>query len=145
VTTAGTPDPATDGFFAPGFRDVEALERPELERVLAGLQTRYRGLIDHLPAVIYLTRFDDGEMVEVSPGIRQLLGIEPEVWLGDPDGWHASIHPEDRDRVVEENERCLRAGTLFRMQYRAIRADGETIWINEETAIVPDEHGVPTY
>ena len=146
MTTQGMPNPAAAGFLAPGFgTDLGALERSELERVLTDLQARYRGLIDHLPAVIYLYRFGDGTMVEVSPGIRQLLGIEPEAWLDDPEGWYASIHPDDLARVVDESGRCIEAGVPFRLQYRAIRADGETIWIKEETAIVPDEHGVPVY
>jgi diguanylate cyclase (GGDEF)-like protein/PAS domain S-box-containing protein len=146
VTSHDTPDPAAEGFFAPEFRsDLGSLERAELEHALADLETRYRGLIDHLPAVIYLYRFGDGTMVEVSPGIRQLLGIEPDAWLHDPEGWYASIHPEDLDRVVEESGRCIEAGVPFRLQYRAVRADGETIWINEETAIIPDAAGAPTY
>jgi diguanylate cyclase (GGDEF)-like protein/PAS domain S-box-containing protein len=146
VTTQDTSGSAAEGLFAPEFRTVVgALPRPELERAYADLRTRYRGLIDHLPAVIYLYRFGDGTMVEVSEGIRQLLGIEPEAWLTDPEGWYASIHPEDLDRVVEESGRCVEAGVPFRLQYRALRADGETIWISEETAIVPDEQGTPTY
>jgi len=146
VTTQDMPDPAATGLLVPGFgSDLGALERPELERALTDLQARYRGLIDHLPAVIYLYRFGDGTMVEVSPGIRQLLGIEPEAWLDDPEGWYASIHPDDLARVVDESGRCIEAGVPFRLQYRAVRADGETIWIKEETAIVPDQLGAPAY
>ena len=146
MTNEGTPGPAAEGLFAPEFRtNIEALERAELERAFSDLQTRYRGLIDQLPAVIYLYRFGDGTMVEVSPSIRQLLGVEPDVWLADPEGWYDSIHPDDLDHVVQESTRCIEAGISFRLQYRAVRGDGETIWINEETAIVPNEHGEPTY
>src|SRR5215210_407947 len=146
VTSEGTPGPAAEALFAPEFRtDTKGLEREELERAFGDLQTRYRGLIDHLPAVIYLYRFGDGTMVEVSPSIRQLLGVEPEAWLGDPEGWYDSIHADDLDRVVQESTRCIEAGISFRLQYRAVRGDGQTIWINEETAIVPDERGEPTY
>ena len=146
MTTQGTPEPVAEGFFGPEFRtDLGTLGRGQLEHALRDLQTRYRGLIDHLPAVIYLYRFGDGTMVEVSPGIRQLLGVEPEAWLEDPEGWYASIHPDDLERVVQESGRCIAAGVPFRLQYRAVRADGETISISEETAIVPDEDGMPTY
>ena len=146
MTSESTPGPAAEGLFAPEFRtNMEALERAELERAFGDLQTRYRGLIDQLPAVIYLYRFGDGTMVEVSPSIRQLLGVEPEVWLANPEGWYDSIHPDDLDRVVQESTRCIEAGISFRLQYRAMRGDGETIWINEETAIVANEHGEPTY
>ena len=146
MTTQGTPGTAAEGLFAPEFRpNVDALDRAELDAAFSDLEIRYRGLIDHLPAVIYLYRLGDGTMVEVSPGIRGLLGVEPAVWLENPEGWYDSIHPDDLDRVVRESTRCIEAGESFRLQYRAVRGDGEMIWINEETAIVANEHGEPTY
>ena len=146
MTTQGTPDRAAGSLFAAEVRaDIDALPREDLERAFRDLQTRYRGLIDRLPAVIYLYRLADATMVDVNPGIRQLLGVEPEAWLEDPEGWYDSIHPDDLDRVVEISTRCIAAGEPFRLQYRAVRGDGEMIWINEETALVTDEEGTPAY
>ncbi len=111
--TRHTPEPAAEWLFASEFRtDLSALERGALEHAFRDLQTRYRGLIDHLPAVIYLYRVGDGTMVEVSPSIRQLLGVEPEAWLENPEGWYDSIHPDDLGRVVEESTRCIAAGLV---------------------------------
>ena len=44
---------------------------------MADLEARYRGLIDHLPAVLYIDGVDkDGPMVDIGPGIESLLGID---------------------------------------------------------------------
>jgi diguanylate cyclase (GGDEF)-like protein/PAS domain S-box-containing protein len=146
VMRQGIPEPVAGWFSAGDVRvDAGSLDAVDLERALRELQTRYRGLIDSLPAVIYLQRLIDGTMVEVSPGIRQLLGVEPEDWLDDPQGPLAPIHPDDLERVAAERERCMGAGGPCRLQYRATHADGTTVWISEETTIIEDESGTPTY
>jgi diguanylate cyclase (GGDEF)-like protein/PAS domain S-box-containing protein len=146
VMRQGIPEPVAGWFSAGDVRvDAGSLDAVDLERALRELQTRYRGLIDSLPAVIYLQRLIDGTMVEVSPGIRQLLGVEPEDWLDDPQGPLAPIHPDDLERVAAERERCMDAGGPCRLQYRATHADGTTVWISEETTIIEDESGTPTY
>jgi diguanylate cyclase (GGDEF)-like protein/PAS domain S-box-containing protein len=125
--------------------DAGSLDPVQLERAFRDLQARYRGLIDNLPAVIYLQRLDDGTMIEVSPGIRHLLGVEPEEWRDDPEGRLAPIHLDDLERVVAERRRCLDAEEACKLQYRAAREDGQAVWINEETTIITDETGTPVY
>jgi diguanylate cyclase (GGDEF)-like protein/PAS domain S-box-containing protein len=146
VTVEGASGPAAEGLFAPEFpTDIGSLDRGALERAYGDLQTRYRGLVDRLPAVIYLYRVADETMVDVSPGLQQLLGVPPEAWLTDASGWQDSIHPDDLDRVVAEAERCIAAGEPFHLQYRAVRADGTVVWISEETAVIPGEDGAARY
>jgi diguanylate cyclase (GGDEF)-like protein/PAS domain S-box-containing protein len=146
VVRRDVPDPVAGWFSAGDVRvDAGSSDPVELERALRDLQARYRGLIDNLPAVIYLQRLIDGTMVEVSPGIRQLMGVEPQEWLDDPAGRLAPIHLDDLERVVAEKARCIDAGEPCRLQYRATRADGQTVWIDEETTLIKDESGSPIY
>ncbi len=147
MTTQGTPGSAAEGFFAPELRtDVGALERDELERLLMDVHTRYRGLLDQLPAVIYIDGVaEDDTMIDVSPGIEELLGIPREQWLNDHLGWMRTIHPDDVARVSAERERCVATGAPFRVEYRAIRTDGRTIWIREDSVLVNDAEGRPQY
>jgi diguanylate cyclase (GGDEF)-like protein/PAS domain S-box-containing protein len=110
------------------------------------LETRYRGLIDHLPAVLYLDGADAEHLVaDVSPGIRDLLGIEPQAWLDDYETWERHIHPEDRDRVVDACEESRRTGDPFHVTYRAEHADGRTVWIRDDAVLIRDEDGTPLY
>jgi PAS domain-containing protein len=55
--------------------------RPAMLRLTLEGTERPRGdltLVDRLPAVIYLSNIADGRMVDVSPGLEQLLGVAPE-------------------------------------------------------------------
>ena len=89
------------------------------------LQARYRGIIDRLPAVLYIDGVNDGDtMVDVGPGITDLLGLTREEWLGTPEGWRDAMHPDDLARIVDASERSVATGEPFREQYRAIHRDG---------------------
>ena len=53
----------------------------DLARRFEELQARYRGIIDRLPAVLYIDGVDEGAtMVDVGPGIVDLLGMTREEW-----------------------------------------------------------------
>ena len=57
----------------------------DLQSQLHDLDVRYRGIIDRLPAVIYIESIGaDERMVDVGPGIEQLLGIGRDEWLTRP-------------------------------------------------------------
>ena len=75
---------AQGGFFASG-PDLPDLP---LEARYRDLMARYRGLVDRLPAVIYLDGVgDDDTMVDVSPGVEELLGITRDEWLSGFMAW----------------------------------------------------------
>ena len=113
---------------------------------LPNLETRYRSLVDHLPAVLYIDGVATGQhMVDVGPGIRDLLGIEPSEWLDHYQGWERYIHPADRDRVVAASDQAVATGGQFRAEYRALHADGHIVWIRDESVLIEDAHGVPSY
>ena len=110
------------------------------------LQARYRGVIDRLPAVLYIDGVNDGDtMVDVGPGITELLGLTREEWLATPEGWRDVMHPDDLDRIVDASERSVATGEPFREQYRAIHRDGREVWIREEAIRVDDDEGNPQF
>ncbi len=130
------PSPAREGYFEPpsGDRDDRLRE----------LELRYRAIIDHLPAVLYVDSAIESEpMIDVSPGVIDLLGISREEFLSKPNAWAETIHPEDLDRVVAESERSGVTGEPFRMEYRAVHRDGRTVWVREDAVLIADEEGRP--
>ena len=113
---------------------------------LRDLESRYRGLIQHLPAIVYIDGLGpDDPMIDVSPAIEPLLGIPREVWLSDPMAWQRVVHADDLDRVVRASAEAVDSQEPFRMQYRARHADGHDVWIREDAVVVRDEHGAPLY
>ncbi len=141
-TAAADARTAQGGFFASG---VGATDR-SLEARYRDLETRYRGLIDRLPAVVYLDGVGDHDtMVDVSPAIEQLLGITREEWLSRFVAWEETVHPDDLERVVAESERSVATGEPFRVEYRAFHRDGRLRWIREDSILVSGDDGVPLY
>jgi diguanylate cyclase (GGDEF)-like protein/PAS domain S-box-containing protein len=113
---------------------------------MADLEARYRGLIDHLPAVLYIDGVDkDGPMVDIGPGIESLLGIPREEWLASSSTWYESVHPEDRERVVAASDASVETGEPFRVEYRSDHRDGRLLWIREEAVLIHDADDEPLY
>jgi len=106
------------------------------------LELRYRGIIDQLPAVLYVDAANpDAPMIDVSPSVVDLLGITRKEFLGKPYAWARAIHPEDLDRVVAESERSDLTGEPFRSEYRVVHPDGHTVWVREDAVLIADEGG----
>ena len=118
----------------------------DLQAQLHDLEVRYRGIIDHLPAVIYVDGIgDDDLMVDVSPNVEQLLGLTREEWLTRPGMWMDRVHPDDRDRVVAARHQSNESGEPFHIEYRANHFDGRARWIKEDRVMIRDEVGTPMY
>jgi diguanylate cyclase (GGDEF)-like protein/PAS domain S-box-containing protein len=145
---AGADVPAYGGFFADDSigEDAALLGPASLAERLRDLEVRYRGLIDHLPAVLYVDGVgDDDTMVDVSPGIETLLGITREEWLSEFLAWTSIVHPEDRERVERESERCVATGERYTIEYRARHRDGRDVWIREDATLIHHDDGTPAY
>ena len=118
----------------------------DLERRYRELESRYRGVIDRLPAVLYIDGVDAGaSMIDVGPGVIDLLGVTREEWMATSEGWRALLHADDLDRVVAASERSVATGEPFHEQYRAIHRDGREVWIREEATLIRDDDGAPRF
>ena len=109
-------------------------------------EDRYRSLVENGPAVIYVDAPDeDASAIYVSPQIEDLLGYTVQEWYETSDLWPRILHPDDRSRVLAENERHNETCALFRMEYRMFHKDGRLVWVHDEASMVRDEHGLPRY
>jgi diguanylate cyclase (GGDEF)-like protein/PAS domain S-box-containing protein len=125
---------------------VTGVSGPGLAERYRDLEARYRGIIDRLPAVLYIDGLEKGDtMIDVGPGIVELMGITREEWLSTSEGWRELLHPDDLDRVVASSERSVATGEPFHEQYRAIRRDAREVWIREEAVLVHDDDGTPRF
>jgi two-component system sensor histidine kinase/response regulator len=115
-----------------------------LERELREAAERYRTLVDHLPVAVYLQAADERQTaLYFSPQLERLTGFRPEEALARPPDWHwiETIHPDDRERVLQEDERTVAAGEPFHMEYRYLRKDGSYVWVLDECVPVRDDTG----
>src|SRR5215208_5905639 len=124
-------------------------ERRRAERELRLAEARHRALVERLPAVTYVEALDPDErrtdLIYASPQIENMFGYSPEEWTADPELFVRLLHPEDRERVLAEDERTERTGEPFRAEYRQFTRDGQILWIRDEAVLVRDEEGKPLY
>jgi PAS domain S-box-containing protein len=119
--------------------------RKEAELQLQELERKYRSLVEQLPAITYMDSVDEQmTSIYVSPQVEQVLGVSADAFVSD-DAWSEHLHPEDRDRAVEELREAIRAGEPFSLEYRMIRSDGSTVWIRDQGTVVRDDAGRPAY
>jgi PAS domain S-box-containing protein len=106
----------------------------------------YRTLVEGIPAIVYVDEPDEiSSNFYTSPQAVELLGFTQEEWSSSPDLWIDRLHPDDRDRVMEENTRSNRDQDRFFSEYRFLAKDGRWVWIRDEATLVFDEGGVPQY
>src|SRR5918998_1265533 len=127
--------------------DISEIKR--VERGLREAEERYRTLVERVPATIYIQRPREGEAAYdttyISPRVEEVLGYPPERFTEDPGFWDGMIHPDDRERVLAEDERTDRAGEPFSLEYRLIDKDGRTVWVRDDATLVRDAAGEPLY
>ena len=112
-------------------------------------EARYRSLIEQVPGVVWLNEVDRDDpglthCVYVAPQLVDLLGRTPKEWMADDFLWREVVHPDDRGRVLEINNRADETGILS-LEYRAIHGDGSTVWIHDEAVLIPAEGDRPAY
>jgi diguanylate cyclase (GGDEF)-like protein/PAS domain S-box-containing protein len=93
-------------------------------------------LIERLPGAVYVAEpGEHGRWLYVSPQIEPLLGYSREEWQARPELWAARLHPDDRDRVLEEEEHDAVRGSPIATEYRMVRRDGTVIWVADSAVM----------
>ena len=125
-------------------RDVT--ERKEAEKKLREAETRFRTLVERIPAITYIQRPEGKKQMEyVSPQLEDVLGYSPEREVIDDEFMLRTVHPEDRDRFAFEDRRTDETGEPFRVEYRQLASDGRELWFRDEAVLVRDDEGRPLY
>jgi PAS domain S-box-containing protein len=128
------------------LREQAARATAEVETALHEAETKFRSLVEQLPAIVSLNAHDEtSSTLYVSPQIEEILGYAPAEYIADPAFWLQTVHPDDVERVLAEIARTNVTGEPFRMEYRKVARDGRVIWILDEGVLVRDDAGQPNY
>lgn len=127
---------------------LEITERRRIEQELRGAETRYRRLVEDIPAVIYRWQAIDvagGSVAAyVSPQIEQLLGFSPGEWHEDWGFWRTRLHPHDKRRVEAAVDRVRHTGEPLQLEYRYLARDGRVVWVLDRASLLSrDDAGRP--
>lgn len=116
-------------------------ERKSIDEKLRASETKYRTLVEHLPAITYISEPEKYIGVSyISPQI-ETLGFDSNDWLTEPDLWWRQIHPDDKEQVESELQRFQAGAETFKAEYRLLLPDGETRWFHDESIRIKDQSG----
>ena len=122
-----------------------ALERGLFDGQPVEADERYRALVEHIPAVVYVeTPEGDPEHFYISPQVEAVFGYPASDWRWITDFWIDHVHPDDRQRVMRDDERTNVERAPFSFEYRFLAADGGWRWVHDEASFLegPDGGGV---
>ena len=110
------------------------------------IERRYRTLVEQLPLVVYVDALDEGSSnIFTSGQIEPLLGYTVEEWRDDSDLFVRTLHPDDRDRVLEAHARTHRTHDPLSLEYRLVARDGHVAWVRDDGVVVLGDDGEPLY
>jgi len=121
-------------------------KRKITEIALRETQAQYRAVIEQMPAAVYTDIPDPySSNYFSSPQILEITGYSPGEWRANPELWINITHPDDRLRVLAENERTNLSRQPFNVEYRIIARDGHVVWVHDMATLICDEDGRPLY
>ncbi len=123
-----------------------AIGRQRQDARLHDADTRYRSVVERIPAVTYVdvAHAAGVSMAFLSPQIEALLGYPPARFLEDPDSWFDLVHPDDQARVDEAARHAGATGAPFDEEYRMRHADGHWVWVHDTSTRVANGDGGDT-
>ncbi|MCB6183089.1 EAL domain-containing protein [Leeia sp. TBRC 13508] len=119
--------------FAKITRDIT--QRRQTEDALKASENRFRQVTESLPQLIW-TCTPDGYCDYLSPQWVNYTGVCEEDQLGFR--WLEQLHPEDRDRVIDEWNRTAVKGDDFNIEFRIRRYDGAFRWFQTLAVALKD-------
>ena len=132
-------------YFVDQIQDIS--DRKRAEAGLREAETRYRSIVENIPAAVYIQPADGTQaLTYISPQIERILGYAREELLGNTGrNWIDSLHPHDRERVRAADEHASETGEPFREEYRHLTKEGRYVWIREVSLLVRGDVGEPLY
>ena len=124
-----------------------AIGRRRQEDRLRSADSRYRSVVERIPAVTYVDVMtaDTVHMAFVSPQIEALLGHPHERFLIEPEFWFELVHPEDRAEVDRAATEAGRTGAAFDQEYRMRHAHGHWVWVHDTSMPVTGDDGTVSH
>ncbi len=100
----------------------------------------YKTLLESTKAIPWKIDWASMQFAYIGPQIEKLLGWSRDSWKTAND-WAERMHPEDREWVVNYCVSQSQSGIDHEADYRALKADGEYVWIRDVVHVVRREDG----
>ncbi|HEX5692007.1 MAG TPA: PAS domain S-box protein, partial [Roseiflexaceae bacterium] len=138
-----TPLPKRTGIVI-AHEDISA--RKQVEQALRATETKYRTLVEHIPAIVYQAAIDpSSSTLYVNEQIEKILGFSQNDWMADPQRWLKQLHPQDLDHVLGTIARAHSSDAPIRSEFRMLTRDGRVVWFGDEAVVIRDWDGQPLF
>ena len=135
--TAVLPTTKHDDNFRVSAKQVRKNSRSE-----AGLELRYRAMLEQIPAIIYTDSVGvTNQTLYINPQIKSITGYTAKEWMADNLLWFKIIHKDDQERVRAENIRTEKSSEPYKVEYRIYTRDGQIKWMHDEAWLIRDASG----
>jgi len=122
----GGADGPADGRWRGVMADITG--RRGMEVRLREVETRFRSLVEQIPAITYVDVADEQlTTTYISPQIEWILGVLPSEYVENPDLWYQMLHPDDRERALQSYLAGRASGRSFSFEYRLVARDGRVV------------------
>ena len=111
---------------------IDVHDRKVTELAQSDAQAQYRRMTDNVPAVLFRAVIHaDGshEMTFVNDSVREVLGLDPEVLLGDTNEVWKRIHPDDIEEIERQMRHSMETLEPKHSSYRLVLEEKGTRWI----------------
>jgi PAS domain S-box-containing protein len=115
----------------------DVTEHRRAQQALEASEQRYRALVEQVPAIVYTAGLGpEGSWDFVSPQVERMLGYSMLDWTENAALWMATIHPEDRERVLGDEAALSGPGDTLLSEYRMIARDGRVVHVRDEATVI---------
>ncbi|MFN8531270.1 MAG: ATP-binding protein [Anaerolineae bacterium] len=101
-------------------------------------EERYRNLVANAPVGIFETD-SSGRITFVNPYWRNLMGITDNPAIQNSLTWGTLLHPDDRERLIQEWNQAVSAGIRLHIESRAVGVSGNVVWVVAEAVPMYDQ------
>jgi PAS domain S-box-containing protein len=119
-------------------KQTELLEFATIQEALRNSEQRYRSLVEAIAQIIWDTNAE-GKFVTEQPKWAAFTGQNYQEYQGW--GWLNAIHPEDQPMTVKIWKAALANRSLYEIEYRVRRFDGEYRYLNGRAVPVIEADG----
>ncbi len=116
-------------------------EEERLQAARKESEQRFQDLVQGLDAIVWEADASTLRFSFVSQRAQTVFGFPTDRWLDEPDFFSKRIHPEDRVKVMSKCRAALARGEDHELEYRALTATGEIVWLRDIVHVVPDAPG----
>lgn len=125
---------------------VDITRTKEAEENVRAAEERFRAIVEHIPAAVYLDRPDGSmESVYISPQVEEIMGVSVQRYLREPDLWLQLMVDGDRLRCERSYLQAIESSRSWSDEYRIRKPDGKLAWIHDETTFIVDADGKPLF